>query len=676
MLADEIQLSEFTNWADVSRWGRNLFAEGNESTPLVDAKAAEIRAQSAEPLERLLRALQTVQSEVRYFGTEIGPYSHRPATPEKVLTQRFGDCKDKVMLLTALLRRLDISATPTLVSYRLKGSVAEIIPGPFAFDHVIARVNLGGKTYWLDPTRSQQTGPVERRQVTGFRSGLPLTETNSALAELPSAANELKMVVRDRFTISAFPNPVELESRVTYRGDLAEGARDGIAANGTGELAKQLSDAHIRLYPKMKSVAPIHVENEADDNAITIVQQFSIPDFWTFPEQTLLTANTSYWSFVDILRFPGQGARQQSYSLAPGKYFHHVLIRVRDDIGDKPVSQHFEESDSHISFKNDMRSAGREAEYKGVLQVFADEVLPSAWQAYTDKVLSAAGWFDLYLRVSAIPINQLESVKKELAGLADAIKRKKVKATTKHQELSLIKSALLTRQIEAGRLSPELRSQALGARGVTSDHLGNTESAKVDFEAALALTPDSPDRLNEAAVNALLLDDSPRAIKLADRVLAIRPNDIDARYTRARAKFFARDYQGAKAEFESLLKDRAAIRNGYALLYLSLAARHLGQDGRDLILPSVSELGETWPRPLIDMTIGKLSEDAVLKAAKVGDSSREQLCEAYYYLGAGFLAAGDKRRAREYFRKSIDQEVTEYIEDRVSRNELAKLDHK
>jgi len=72
----------------------------------------------------VLVALEFVQKQIRYFGTEIGPYSHRPASPETVLKRRYGDCKDKVALLSTLLDRLDIRATPILVSATMRGAAA------------------------------------------------------------------------------------------------------------------------------------------------------------------------------------------------------------------------------------------------------------------------------------------------------------------------------------------------------------------------------------------------------------------------------------------------------------------------------------------------------------------------------------------------------------------------
>ncbi|XHR98086.1 hypothetical protein ACFJIV_16335 [Mucilaginibacter sp. UC70_90] len=38
------------------------------------------------------------------MGIEIGEYSHRANNPEKVFRQRYGDCKDKSLLLVSMLK--------------------------------------------------------------------------------------------------------------------------------------------------------------------------------------------------------------------------------------------------------------------------------------------------------------------------------------------------------------------------------------------------------------------------------------------------------------------------------------------------------------------------------------------------------------------------------------------
>ena len=102
-LADQVEFSEFSGWAEVSAWADTLFAKAAQGLDVLAPEAAAIRARASTPEDRLRLALDFVQQDIRYFGTEMGANSHQPAGADVVLRQRFGDCKDKTALLVNLL---------------------------------------------------------------------------------------------------------------------------------------------------------------------------------------------------------------------------------------------------------------------------------------------------------------------------------------------------------------------------------------------------------------------------------------------------------------------------------------------------------------------------------------------------------------------------------------------
>ena len=67
--------------------------------------------------ERVVAALEFVQSEIRYFSVSLGENSHRPASPDIVLKRRYGDCKDKSLLLMTLLDELKIPSKVVLLTH-------------------------------------------------------------------------------------------------------------------------------------------------------------------------------------------------------------------------------------------------------------------------------------------------------------------------------------------------------------------------------------------------------------------------------------------------------------------------------------------------------------------------------------------------------------------------------
>ena len=116
-----------------------------------------------------------MQAEIRYFSVSLGESSHRPAAPSLVLRRRYGDCKDKSLLLIALLRALGIESHPVLLAVGQPRGLDMALPSPQLFNHVIVQVRLGGQVHYLDPTRLGQHGPLGRMgQVHAHAQALPI----------------------------------------------------------------------------------------------------------------------------------------------------------------------------------------------------------------------------------------------------------------------------------------------------------------------------------------------------------------------------------------------------------------------------------------------------------------------------------------------------------------------
>jgi tetratricopeptide (TPR) repeat protein len=113
-------------------------------------RSADVPAKT--PRETLDRILARLGTEVRYTGVELGAGSIIPRSPAETLRRKFGDCKDKAVLLTALLRKLEIPAHVALLrAGEHYPDVEEPLPGMGAFNHAIVFVP-GEPAIWIDPT--------------------------------------------------------------------------------------------------------------------------------------------------------------------------------------------------------------------------------------------------------------------------------------------------------------------------------------------------------------------------------------------------------------------------------------------------------------------------------------------------------------------------------------------
>ncbi len=274
-----IQLSTSPDWSSVVEWALKLFTVTGTSDAL-EREVKRIQAEHVEGADRFRAALTFVQNEVRYLGMELGPHSHRPHSPALVLERRFGDCKDKALLLVTMLRRLGLEAEPALVNTTLRRSLDAWRPTHAAFDHVIVRARLDGKTWWVDPTRVDEHGPLESLQPPPFERALVVAPGQSALTTIPSRElTEASIVVDEHFVGTDGSSPGTLTVTTTYRGQRAERARQRLERSPPKEFARELLNFYAHTDPDIRSTKDLEIGDDRAANVLTLVEHYALPRF-------------------------------------------------------------------------------------------------------------------------------------------------------------------------------------------------------------------------------------------------------------------------------------------------------------------------------------------------------------------------------------------------------------
>ena len=147
-----VELSDFKDWSRVVDWALPLYATQHTNLPPeLSRLIAQWQHLGASDEERARLALEFVQDDLRYTGLELGPDSYRPTPPFETFQKRFGDCKGKSLLLCTIFRAMNFEAWPALVNSSKREAIAKRLPSPFAFNHVIVKLRLGGKTLHWGP---------------------------------------------------------------------------------------------------------------------------------------------------------------------------------------------------------------------------------------------------------------------------------------------------------------------------------------------------------------------------------------------------------------------------------------------------------------------------------------------------------------------------------------------
>jgi lipoprotein NlpI/transglutaminase-like putative cysteine protease len=674
---DTVQASEFADWNDVARWAARVFANaGAAPTPAVQAQAAALRqAAGDDPAERLRRTLDFVQAEVRYFGTEIGANTHRPAEPDKVLKQRFGDCKDKATLLAALLKAQGLSATPVLVSTGYRADVAGMLPSPLAFNHVIARVQLGDQTWWLDGTRAQQTGPLPERQSTGLGRGLLADAATSELSVLPDGRQMVRVSGADRIVFRSLAEDPVLDAELTYHGDHAEGMRAALAAQPASEVEKQFAAEYGRHYTGAELDGPMQVDEIEGHNALRLRLHFKLPGYLRLPDGKTLAGDYGLVSIVQLLRLPDQVPRKLPMMLgSPGIYRHAVEFSFPEELFSRESRQPFDLVDRHFELHMISEARRDGARISGELRLLDDRLEAAEWPAHREQLVKLWPKVEATVNIPSVNARQAAALG-DRATSSDQQARASGRVRSKAQLTAQVQMWLAQARLDSNRLPPKLRAQVLVDLGVQQDHLGLLNEAARNFEEALKLDPRNSDGHAGMSVNALLRREDALAIDHASRALQLSPNDTGPRYTRAYARYYAGEAGQARDELLEILRNRTDAEKGYATLWLHLATRRLGGDGAAAIKPYQStDTRPAWPQPVVQLLSGTGTLDQALAAARADKEEAEgRLCELYFFLGQQQLLEGRAEAARDSFQKAVNTGVVEFTEYALAQRELQKL---
>ena len=486
-MTDTIQFSEFADWADVARWSARVFSVAAGAPSAAVRTEAERLAglAGAEPAERVRRTLDFVQTEVRYFGTEMGANSHRPADPDQVLKQRFGDCKDKATLLAALLKAQGIATTPVLVSTLFRSEALDLLPSPLAFNHVIARVEVDGGLL-LDATRSRQTGPLSERQARGLGFGLPTEANATALAALPDSRDTVHIEGDDRVVFTRLADDPLLDAQLTYHGDSAEGLRHAVDSQPLAELEKHYAGEYARHYPGAEIAEPIKVEEIAGHNSVRVHLKFKLSNYLHLPEDKQLSGDFGLPTIINELRLPDQAPRKLPMRIGqPGIYRHAVEFRFPEAVYSREERAPFDHVGQVFELHGMVDGARSSARFSSELRILKERLEPADWQAHRDLLLKLWPRISSTVNIPTLSPAQATSLMEKLK--SPEASQYKLEA----QQSAQAKLWILQARLDSDRLParPRVLMAALALSPSSSPSTTPAASAITFFAAAHSSTP-------------------------------------------------------------------------------------------------------------------------------------------------------------------------------------------
>lgn len=322
----QFELTDYRSWSEVAAVMAPLFepAMTLESGSPLGEEIERIRSTWATPEQQAAAALRLVQDDVRYVARAMGEGGYVPETADQTWRNRYGDCKAKTALLVALLRGLGITAEPALVSTILGDGLDQRLPMLAVFDHVLVRVTIGDRVWFIDGTHTGDRS-LDTATTPPYRWALPVRMAGAELGPIPVGPLEIPSMQYD-IAIDAsggLDGRVPASADFILRGDAAQGMRAAFAT-----LSAVDRDAAVRdMWADTFSDQVIDTVGAAYDDAaaefrITMAGTTRLE--WSIGSQRQLDIPES------VLRLPVAAARPAGpYADLPYAQTHPIYLMTR-----------------------------------------------------------------------------------------------------------------------------------------------------------------------------------------------------------------------------------------------------------------------------------------------------------------------------------------------------------
>lgn len=393
-----VSWTTFADWSAVVDWARPLYRVPDTLPAGVQAQVEQIRAAHASPEDRATAALRWVQSEFRYLAMPIGTASHAPNSPALVMERRFGDCKDKTLLLLSLLDALGIEAYPALVNTDVQRGIRQQAPNPAAFDHVLVMLRIGATDYWLDPTREEQKGGLDQLYQPDFELALVVKEGVTELQPMDATRVNQRQVHVLVDASNGFDGDVELTITTTTKGAQTDTLRHTLATSNRSDMQQKYLNFYASYYRGIKVREPMEVESSKSGHQYQVTERYTLGNIATLSEETQRYEAPVYTP--DVLEY--LSAPEPLVRKAPLALDHPLEVNQITEVK-LPDAWNVEETvtevkDAAFTFRREVKLEGQVVTLSDRFTTLADHVPANEMARYAENLATArrAASFEFY----------------------------------------------------------------------------------------------------------------------------------------------------------------------------------------------------------------------------------------------------------------------------------------
>jgi hypothetical protein len=149
-----LRVTTLPTWQAVADSFARLMRPQCAADDAIRSQVARLTAGKTADAEKAAAIFDWVTDHVRSIAVAFGESDYAPHPAKVVYQKLYGDAKDKVALLIAMLGAAGIRAYPALVDKNTNYALRNRTPGFDYFDHCLAVADVDGRKVWLDPSQT------------------------------------------------------------------------------------------------------------------------------------------------------------------------------------------------------------------------------------------------------------------------------------------------------------------------------------------------------------------------------------------------------------------------------------------------------------------------------------------------------------------------------------------
>ena len=334
-----LDLSNIPEWRLVDDWADAIYNQAALPSPSVKKLTAGLLRPGMNETQKAQAIFYWVQQQIRYIRADLKRGGIVPHSASKILSNRFGDCKDQAVLMVSMLRAAGIDAEPVLISPAPRRVVSRKVPS-IRFNHMIVRAELDGGLHWLDTSGDAGAFPGLDSALLGQRAFV-IDGEGGKLVDLPEAVHEDNQLT---IHIDYFLRGDELRARVKIITAGAFDHRFRVLLHSSPKFREELREILTKTASREARLEDFSIQDvRGSGRPLEIDGELIFADAWSTENQKTLLYSGSLAStlalFSPLMNMPDQ-KRTMPFSPGLPAEFH---LRVTcpspgDDYRQKQVS--------------------------------------------------------------------------------------------------------------------------------------------------------------------------------------------------------------------------------------------------------------------------------------------------------------------------------------------------